>query len=487
MASTKKSKFREEFSPSPPKKKLIPSNSIMKFFTSKRSSIHSQSEGNAKVDEVAPTVDGSLEVPTRHERRQSRSLISLKAEQKALGKDKKADPMWERALQNYQDEKAAMFLPQNKDQATHANPFRERSGSIAPSRVSHESEVEKKISIPKRFSAPMLDPPSPNAMELKGATSSFIRRTAFAGAESGTVDAIQEAQLRFAQQTDTAETVGAWGRYPSHTRADRTLSASHIDNVQTRDFALEAAIKFAMGNSDDGGGGDDEVDPAARPVTPPLLPGQKKRKKKVGSTRMAKSHSMTFGKSFLKNYTKIFRSQSIEFHRHGQGHRSSIATGGTLDFPELEMLPDVWARGTIEEVSRESSRDNDEIHAVQEEYAPGDKKGKGKMKADDSAATLRALPPGSSRPTTSNLLQAGFDGTRDTARVWSAYYENCLPSFPRASTDLGLAVEDIEIGASPCRSLESRRTSICSGTMPVRNAKHSRNASHLSESFVMHD
>ncbi|KAF2441773.1 hypothetical protein P171DRAFT_465421 [Karstenula rhodostoma CBS 690.94] len=480
VASTGKSKFREEFSPSPQKKKLIPSASIIRFFTPKRNSSRSQSEANMKPGDLIPDVDGSLQVPdaaTHGERRNSKSAISLEAERNALGKDKEASAMWDRALQNYQDEKAAMLLPQNKDLATHTSPFRERSGSVLRARVSEESEMARKLSIPKRFSAPLLDPPSPGAVEFKDPPSIFTRRTALFGTDPATLDPNQETQLRFAQQTDTTDTVGAWGRYPSHTRDDRTLSADHQDRVETRDFALEAAINFAMNKNAEGDDAEEDVDPTTRPATPPLLPGQKERKKKVGHTRMAKSHSMTFGKSFLKNYAKIFRSQSIEFHRHGQGHRSSIATGGTLEYPELEIVPDVWRRAIIEEGSQGSSRETGEAHGAQEEYGPGDKKGKGKMKEEDSAATLRPLPT-SSRPTTSNLLQAGLDGTKDTARVWSAYYENCLPSFPHASHELDFSIDDF--GAPARRSLESRRPSMHSRTMPVRHSKHSRNASRMS-------
>ncbi|KAL5443347.1 hypothetical protein PMIN06_008727 [Paraphaeosphaeria minitans] len=480
VANTGKSKFREEFSPSPPRKKLIPSASIIRFFTPKRNSLCSQSEATMKSGDLIPEFDGSLEVPDiamQRERRNSKSAISLEAEQKALGKDKKANAVWDRALQSYQDEKAAMLLPQN-NLAAHTSPFRERSGSVSRPRVSEEPEMARKMSTPKRFSAPLLDPPSPGAVEFEDLPSLFTRRTAFIGSDPTTIDPNQEAQLRFAQQTDTIDTVGSWGRYPSHTRADRTFSAGHQDQVETRDFALEAAIKFATSKNTDGDDAEEEeIDPATRPVTPPLLPGQKKRKKKVGHTRIAKSHSMTFGKSLLKNYAKIFRSQSIEFHRHGQGHRSSITTGGTLEYPELEIVPDVWRRAIIEETSQDSSHGNGENRDTQEEYGPGDKKGKGKMKEEDSAKTLRPLPT-SSRPTTGNLLQAGLDGTKDTARVWSAYYENCLPAFPHASNELDFTLDDF--GAPARRSLESRRASMHSRTMPARYSKHSRNASRMS-------
>ena len=488
VASTKLSKFREELSPSPVKKRLIPSASIMRFLTPKLSSMRSQSEASIKADSVAPDVDGSLEVHDpifQRQRRQSKSMISLETEQKALARSKKTDPMWEQALQTHHDEKAAMFLPENKDRATQARPFRERSGSAAPSILNHELEVTRTLSIPKRFSAPLLGPSSPITGELKDAPLPLTRRTALTGTESNAVDATQENQLRFGQQTDTAETVGAWGRYPSHTRPDRTMSAGHPDKVQTRDFALEAAIQFAMGKNNDGSDGDgEEVDPATRPITPPLLPGQKKRKKKIGDARMAKSHSMTFGKSFLKHYVKIFRSQSIEFHKHGQGHRSSVATGGTLEFPELEILPDVWRRGVAEEGSQDFVDNNVRPGTAPEESSRGNKRNNGKTKEEVPAAVIQALPPGDSRPTTSNLLQAGLDGTQDTARIWSAYYENCLPKFPRASTELEFAMEDF--GGPSRRSLEGRRTSMHSRTMPARRTKHSRNASrmsHLSKSI----
>ncbi|RYF32167.1 MAG: hypothetical protein EOO38_31275 [Cytophagaceae bacterium] len=63
------------------------------------------------------------------------------------------------------------------------------------------------------------------------------------------------------------------------------------------------------------------------------------------------------------------------------------------------------------------------------------------------------------------------------ARVWSVYYETCIPSYPRLSTEDDFGVDF----GSPFRtSLESKRISLRSRTMPVRFARHSRNASGTS-------
>lgn len=475
VASTKLSKFREEFSPSPPKKRLITSTSIIKFLSPKRTSPRSKSDTHMREKNVAPVVDGSLEVPgysTQRERRLSRSMVSLETEQQALGKDQKASPVWERALQNYQGERATMFLSGNRELASQATPFRGRSSSVARSHLSEgDPGAVKESSTPKQSSAPSLSLTSP-VPEVKMEIPSFSkRRTALLGLKEKELDPTHEAQVRFMQQTDTADTVGAWGRYPSHTRLDRTFSAGPTDEVQTRDFALEAAIRFAMGEDNE------EIEPTARPITPPLLPGQKKRKKKLGHTRIAKSHSMTFGKSFLKNYTKMFRSQSIEFRNHGQGHRSSISTGGILEFPELELLPDVWTHGNLGDTRQGPSGTNLEALPTTETHSSKDNKGKAKAKDEAAPSTTRPLLM-SSRPTTGNLLAAGFDGARDTARVWSAYYEKCLPNFPRASMELGFGEKNT--CAQPRRSLESRRVSWHSHSAHGRSARHSRNSSRIS-------
>ncbi|RYN18619.1 hypothetical protein AA0112_g11494 [Alternaria arborescens] len=340
VADTKTSKFREEFSPSPPKKKTSQSVSIIKFLNSKRLSGRSQSEANLHSEASVAAMDGPsdmLAIPADRERGHSRSLTSFQTEQDAIGRNKGASHVWDCALQAHQEEKASLFLPQNKDLAVHASPFRERSGSVSVRRASIEgldpaSRADDGSSTRVSTLCPTLQTPSEEPSE--GLYNLVSRRSALVGRDD--VNVGQEVATAFERQGDRTDIVGAWGRYPSHTRHDRTASAGKADNVQPRDFALEAAIKFASATDDE-----DLIDPTERRPSTPLLPGEKRKQKKVGSGRIAKSNSMTFGKTLMKNYAKMFRSQSTEFQRHGRGHRSSIASGGILEHPELELLPHV--------------------------------------------------------------------------------------------------------------------------------------------------
>ncbi|KAF1849723.1 uncharacterized protein K460DRAFT_2621 [Cucurbitaria berberidis CBS 394.84] len=481
VAETKVSKFREEFSPSPPKKKLVPSTSIMKLLNSKRLSMRSQSEANMPPDPLSMAMDGPSDtIPIPVDRERHGSMMSLQTEQEALGKNKGINHVWDRALAAHQEEKASLFLPKNRDLAVHASPFRERSASISAKHTTGEEDIgldDHAVNTVRPRSASLVDPPSPGQLRSESLLEAIPRRSALTG--RGDISPGREVSNAFEKQGDSIEVVGAWGRYPSHTRHDRILSARKVDRVDTRDFALEAAIKFA--SAKDEKHDDDLIDPIERLPSPPLLPGQKKKKKKVGSGRMAKSNSMTFGKTFLKNYSKIFKSQSAEFRKHGRGHRSSIASGGTLEFPELELLPDVWTGGANGDGSAEPHDRSFELVERQLQHRNSDVKGKGKLREEDSMATLRPRR-NSSAP---NLNDLSFhDGAGDSehatdrARVWSHYYENCVPSFPRLSTEADFGIEAF---SEPARlSLDSKRAYIHSRIIPMTMARHSRNASQLS-------
>jgi hypothetical protein len=454
----------------------------MKFLNPKRLSARSQSDASLKPRPSIMTGDAAfdtLTVPDNRERRQSQSMMSLQAEQDALGKHKGADHVWNQALKAHQEEKASLFLPKNRDLAVHASPFRERSGSIATRHSANDAMPPTKQNDLNASESFFDSSVAPRVSGDPGDTSRpglLARRSATVGASDN--DFGREISIAFEKQGDDTDIVGAWGRYPSHTRNERVFSAGKSDRVESRDFALEAAINFAASQNVD----DDETDPTECIPSMPLLPGEKKRKKKRGGGHIPKSNSMTFGKTFLKNYSRIFKSQSAEFRRHGRNHRSSIAAGGVLEFPELEILPEVWKQGSSLDGSSDTGRRHQTSVAKRRAI---DTQEDSKLQTHDSMATLRPRR-NSSAPNLSEL--ALLDGAGEdrcipgNARGWSVYYNDCVPSYPRVSTEAGFGLEDF----APSRfSLESRRPSMHSRTMPTRSARHSRNTSHVSRTSVI--
>ena len=122
----------------------------------------------------------------------------------------------------------------------------------------------------------------------------------------------------------------SWSRYPSHTRGNRCDSAGSPDNVRTFDFALDIKHERIRGT------GTDESDP--------FIPG-KRVLTETSSMRAAKrplpkSRSATFG-SFVRYYSNLFSSPDF----HGKGRRTSVAAGGKLEHPELEILSPVLPAG----------------------------------------------------------------------------------------------------------------------------------------------
>ncbi|KAF2840789.1 hypothetical protein M501DRAFT_990746 [Patellaria atrata CBS 101060] len=249
----------------------------------------------------------ALDGPTddRSRRRLSHNIWSLGNEH-----DQPAE-MWERALKAQEQEKSALFVSGNKDRVNFTSPFRERSGSVVT-----RPYVRQSISEAGPFQQ-TLSPPS----EARQTRSMGTLREQ----DELSPDAIElEPQLKKKKPvasrkvesfSDLTSALRAWGRYPSHTREERNASAGEKDNIITRDFAFEIADESPTGT---------------------------KRKRK-GKTGLSKSQSMTFGRTFLKNYARIFRSQSSDFRAYGHGHRSSISTGGQVEFPELELLPSVMS------------------------------------------------------------------------------------------------------------------------------------------------
>ena len=107
----------------------------------------------------------------------------------------------------------------------------------------------------------------------------------------------------------SVRSVDSWTRYPSHTVVERNESANGRDNIVARDFAVSS-------------------------------PPRRKMSKQ-------KSRSMTFGKKVRHKITTFYTTRRSDLRRYNAGHRSSIAFGGRLEYPELEIPPRTFDPATL--------------------------------------------------------------------------------------------------------------------------------------------
>ena len=104
--------------------------------------------------------------------------------------------------------------------------------------------------------------------------------------------------------------LASWSRYPSHTRVERAGSAGRADHITTRDFA--------------------------RDVESPTNDKGEPTSKKAGKAKahLPRRRSATFS-GLVRYYSSMFSSNNTG----AQNRRSSVATGGWLQHPDLELLP----------------------------------------------------------------------------------------------------------------------------------------------------
>ena len=113
----------------------------------------------------------------------------------------------------------------------------------------------------------------------------------------------------------------SWSRYPSHNRFERCGSAGHPDAIVAQDFAVH------FNPEEIHAGDENEVESPRSKRTENSSGGQSK-------SSLPKSRSTTFS-GILRYYSNLFSSSSFR----GQNRRTSVTTGGRLEYPELEMLP----------------------------------------------------------------------------------------------------------------------------------------------------
>lgn len=113
----------------------------------------------------------------------------------------------------------------------------------------------------------------------------------------------------------------SWSRYPSHTRERRCSPAGRRDGIICRDFAHDRETRKVQQTASS-----NEISDS--PQSWPRLVNAKRR------NWIVKSRSMTFGAVF-RYYSDLLTSSAA------RNRRSSTATGGRLEHPELEVLPPV--------------------------------------------------------------------------------------------------------------------------------------------------
>lgn len=241
------------------------------------------------------------------------------------------DPLMQAALERQLKEKAMFRSPSKR-----SVPFSESSSMSfvatlwdEPTSAQPQSpECDPLDDQGKRPSAAHLSPPR-TPIDRRSRTSSLSKQKR-TNSKKPVILHTPSSVSRESIRSRIGSSLDSWSRYPSHTRGNRCNSAGSPDNVRTFDFALDIKPEHIRGI------GTDESDP--------FIPG-KRVFTETSSTRatkrpLPKSRSATFG-SFVRYYSNLFSSPDF----HGKGRRTSVAAGGKLEHPELEILSPVLPAG----------------------------------------------------------------------------------------------------------------------------------------------
>ena len=245
-----------------------------------------------------------------------------------------ASPLMAQALEKHHQEKA-LFRSASKQReslkSAHSGSLLGSPGAAQEGSVLNANSIDEReetlhpLSTPdtahstrkSRSSAGLAPPQHSVASSSRRASAVGVAATpSFKSAPSQGI--LQSSQT---QKPRIGTSLNSWSRYPSHTRAERCGPAGRADLVLTRDFAVDinpADIHVA-----------DETEPSS-----PVSKRSEKVRSKKRRASLPKSRSMTFS-SIVRYYSNIFHSSSGT----GQNRRTSVSTGGRLDYPELEMLP----------------------------------------------------------------------------------------------------------------------------------------------------
>lgn len=263
-----------------------------------------------------------------------------------------------KAIQATEAERSAFLLPGHKEQAMRPG-VRPRSSSCYRARLSISHEDIGAVqpvtpNMPRAHSDNYLTPEFNIASFSEAGSSSGRQRLL-----SVAVDPMEPradiprpppsaivSRKSIAQVSDAVdEPIGAWGRYPSHTRLHRACSAGAADQVIAKDFATTDVTILASR------AGEEAIQGVKRQAS-------EKRRGRLssGASKFGK------GRDVLKHYGRFFRTPSVEYLRYGHGHRSSVSAGGKLENPDLELLPPIWASRPVSNKGPDKRKDSASGH-----------------------------------------------------------------------------------------------------------------------------
>ncbi|MCJ1364767.1 hypothetical protein MMC16_003884 [Acarospora aff. strigata] len=270
----------------------------------------------------------------------------------SFGQD--ASIVWERALKFHADEQAA------KSGTRPEGWSKEMTSETVYWRKKRESSTKDEQSPQKLFGSKT----DPLTEGIAGALQGIRPRLSL---DSAVSPGAEEVFKRKSLESRPAPPTGLWGQFSSHDRPERSFSpAGELDHVIVRDFAQEVKRDEA---------------------------GIQKRKFSLVGGKKTRSMSNIF-----KSWSKVYKQHTTDFRRPPGGHRSSIAPGGILEFPELEIIgPPSPPYLSLEDLSITVA----EVPELENTDV-----------VRGSETKLAEATP---------VLQPGID-----AKVWSEHYEDCV-------------------------------------------------------------
>jgi hypothetical protein len=245
------------------------------------------------------------------------------------------DPLMQAALERQLREKALFRSPSKHSvpvTASSSMSFLATSWDEPSSAQPQSPDRDPLDSEGKKTSTAHLSPPR-TPIDGRSRTSSFSNQKKTGSKKPmilHTPSSVSQGSIR----SRIGSSLDSWSRYPSHTRRTRCESAGTSDNVRTIDFALNIRHERIRGTDES-----DPFRPGKRVMTETSSTSASARVSK--KSPLPKSRSATFG-SFVRYYSNLLTSPDF----HGKGRRTSVAMGGKLAHPELEMLSPVLPEGT---------------------------------------------------------------------------------------------------------------------------------------------